>query len=261
MEKFVHFLIRCQENPFKIRNHLFNYMNPSNQKEDRVQFEPLINYESILCAKFPDQLDKVNAACMGVHFTSNNEVYIHAYSDTHTRSILQPGVQFVINFSENFYEYVIAGLKTRGINERVDELPPSAFREDFSNPVLKSSWCAVECEVIPMPSNILLKPECRRRETPNIRTKIISIQTFRFPMIFNNRSMNLALEALVYATRIPLYEKYSKNYKESLSGYVAIKRKITEWRDMIRFKDGFEVMDSYLIGKNVKAQELFDLHP
>ncbi|UYP47942.1 hypothetical protein NEF87_004227 [Candidatus Lokiarchaeum ossiferum] len=233
-------------------------MNEPQENTNTVQFEPLINYESIICVRFLDNPQKINAACIGVHFTSNNEVYIHAYSDTHTRAILQPGVTFVINFSECFYEFVIAGLKTKGIDERVDELPISAYRDDFSVPVLKSSWCAVECEVIPMPSKILSKPECRRREAPNIRAKIKSIHTFHYPHIFNNRSMNLAIEALIYATRIPLYEKYSKEYKESLTSYLTIKKKITEWRDMDRFEESFTVIDNFLIDRNVKVQELFD---
>ena len=108
-----------------------------------------------------------------------------------------------------------------------------------------------------MPDEMLQKPFCRRRETPNIRAKICSMELRSFPRLINNRAMNLALEALIYATRIPLYDKFSPEYTESLSHYVRIKTKLHEWRDMDRFAQGFEVMDNYLVAHNVKPQEIY----
>lgn len=223
-----------------------------------LEFEPFINYESIVCSFFPDAKDKINAACMGVHFTPTNEVYLHVYEDTHTKSILTPGTMFSINFSENFYEYVIAALRRENHEELIDELPRNSFKKLDPVPILKSAWCAVKCQVIEMPPALISKPKCRRRESPNIRSKILSIEVYRLPKIFNNRSMNLAIEALIISTRIPLYDPISKEYSENIKNYINIKKKLIEWQDMDRFHDSFEVMDNYLLNHKVKPQDLFD---
>lgn len=221
-----------------------------------LKFQPFINYESIVCTYFPDSGQKINAACMGVHFTPTDDVYIHAYKDTHTRELLQKGVRFSINFSENFYEYVIAALRRKDHSNLIDELPRTNFILTTSSPFLKSAWATMECEVLDFPSKLIDKPVCKRREVPNIRAKILSKKVFRLPLLFNNRSMNLSLEALILATRIPLYEKFSKTYNDALRTYNIIKKKIISWRDMDRFEDSYAVMDNYLIENGVEPQEL-----
>ncbi|MCF2141280.1 MAG: DUF447 family protein [Candidatus Lokiarchaeota archaeon] len=224
--------------------------------DDLLTFKPFINYESIVCVYFPNTEKKINAACIGVHFTPTNEVYIHAYEDTHTKELLTVGTRFSINFSENFYEYVVAALRRKDHDEPIDELPRSAFLISDSIPILKSAWAAVECEVLALPSSLLEKPVCKRREIPNIRARIIKKEVFRLPVLFNNRSMNLSIEALILVTRIPIYEKYSKEFNDTLKIYNIIKRKIISWRDMERFHQSYELMDNYLIENGVKPQEL-----
>lgn len=234
-------------------------MNPKESSlPSQVDFVPFINYESIVCASFSDTPEKMNAACMGVHFTPSNDVYLHVYDDTHTRMLLKTGKQFSINFSENFDEYVIAGLKEYGLEDRKDELPRELFREISPVPILKSSWVTVICEVIEMPDEYIQKPPCRRRQDPNVRAKILKQNVYSLPRIFNNRSMNLALEALILVTRIPECEKYSDDYLHKVSMYVNLKQKLIAWRDMERFEESFQRMDNYLIDQGVKPQEIFD---
>ena len=123
-----------------------------------LEFEPFINYESIVCSFFPEANDKINAACMGVHFTTTNEVYLHAYEDTHTKSILTLGTMFSINFSENFYEYVISALRRENHDEIIDEIPKNSFKKLEPVPILNSAWCAVICQVIQMPPALKSTP-------------------------------------------------------------------------------------------------------
>ena len=127
------------------------------------EFEYFINYETIVCAHFPDVPEKVNASCMGVHFAPNQEVYLHVEKNTHTYAILQQGARFSINFSEDFREYVIAGLKQLHLDDRMDELIKDSFLSLTPVPILKSAWCAVDCRVIDMPKGLLPPPVCRRR--------------------------------------------------------------------------------------------------
>ena len=233
-------------------------MNHTPSPKIAFEFEYFINYEAIVCAHFPDVPEKVNASCMGVHFVPNQEVYLHVEENTHTHAILQHGARFSINFSEDFREYVTAGLKQLRLDDRMDELAKDSFLPETSVPLLKSAWCAVECCVIEMPEGIVPSPMCRRRQIPNVRAKIEHVHLFHYPRIFNNRATNLALEALIYTTKIPLFESFSAEYTKNLCRYLEIKKSISEWRDMDRFREGFDMMDTYLLQRNVKASELFD---
>ena len=242
-----------------------NSLEVNNSLSEKLNFQPFINYESIVCTHFPNSNAfetsdsseaKINAACIGVHFTSTDEVYIHAYEETHTRAILKPGTRFSINFSENFYEYAVAALRRKNHEKFVDELPRSAFLTTNPVPILKSAWAAVVCEVIDMPSEFINRPICRRRENPNIRAKIVSKNVYRLPILFNNRSMNLALESLILATRIPLYGTTSSDYRQAIKTYVTIKKKLIAWRDMDRFHDAYELMDNFMIESGISPQEL-----
>ncbi|MHA1647923.1 MAG: hypothetical protein ACTSVU_01135 [Promethearchaeota archaeon] len=233
-------------------------LSESELKDWKMQFEPLINYESIVCANFPDIEPKINVSAMGVHFTSNNEVYLHTEKEHHTYDILKPGVKFSINFSEDLYEYTVAGLKKIGKEEHMDEFPLESFRTIKPVPTLKSAWCTVICEVIPWPIISLQVPPCRRSRAPNVRARVISVDIHRFPKIFNNRAFNLSLEALILTTKIPKYEKFSDDYNESLKRYLFIKKKLVSWHDMGRFENSFLLMDNYLIEHAVKPKELFN---
>ncbi len=228
-------------------------------KDMHIDFMPYINYESIVCVPFVGSPEKINAACMGVHFTTTNEVFLHVYENTHTRSLLLPGTRFSINFSENFEEYVIAGLKQFGPEEEEDELPRDSFTTQFSVPILKSCWSAVICEVLEMPETLIEKPPCRRPQIPNVRAKIIENHVFNLPYLFNNRSTNLALEALIVVTRLPFVEYMTDTYVQKLKTYRSIKSKITYWRDMDRFETAFQRMDNFLVKNGVKLQEIFDV--
>jgi hypothetical protein len=220
-----------------------------------LELEPFINYEVILCSYFLNS-EKINAACMGVHFTTNSEVFIHAYESTRTKQNLQPGAKFSINFSEDILDYTMAALNSVPSGVMKNKLPKDRYRELTPVPVLKSAWASVGCEVLPWDSRI--NAVCKRAQNPNIRAKIISSTVYHLPKIFNNRAMNLALEALIFVTRIPLYNTISEQYRDSIKTYKEIKKKITSWRDMDRFEGSFQLMDNYLLQHGVKGQEIFD---
>ena len=194
---------------------------------------------------------------MGIHFTATGDVYLHAYDDTHTKEILIPGTVFAINFTTDFFEYCLAALANHREDTKVDEIPKENYLKLDPAPVLKSAWATVICEVAEMPPQLPQRPQCRRREEPNIRAKILEKDLVRLPKIFNNRSFNLALESLILATRIPIYERYSKTYTDALHTYRVIKQKITDWRDMVRFQNGFDIIDNFLLKNGVHGPDVF----
>ena len=224
----------------------------------QIKFEPFIIYESIVSIGHPER-HVVNSACMGVHFTPTDEVYLHVYEDSHTRQLMKSGTKFSINFTDSFTEYAKAALLRKECEEIESEIDIENFSPLTPTPILKSAWCAVECEVIEKGPSLIKKPPCRRRQEPNVRAKITKKHVFAPPQIFNNRSMNLALEALILSTRIPFCEPFSDEYKFSLRLYKHYKQKINEWRDIDRFEEGFEYMDNYLIDNGVKPQDIFDM--
>jgi len=218
------------------------------------EFESFINYEGIVCSFFPNS-KKINAACIGVHFTPINEVFIHVFDGTDTKQNLQPGAYFSINFSENFSDYASAALLGWNKGDVEQEIPLDQYQSVDPYPVLKHSWAVVSCQVMEFGTDVL--PPCRQRKKPNVRAKILERQIIHLPKIFNNRAFNLALEALVLVTRIPRMEQFSPIYNDALRLYKAIRTRIQEWQDMDRFEFGFRLMDNFLIARNVKAHDLF----
>jgi hypothetical protein len=220
-----------------------------------LEFEPFINYECILCSFFPNT-SIVNAACIGVHFTPLNEVFIHVYDDRDTKRNLIPGANFSINFSDNFLDYVIAALTGWNKGEIEPEFNEDAFDSIDPVPILKSSWACISCIVKEFNANMI--PICKQREKPNIRADIIEKNVIRFPRNFNNRSFNLSLEALILTTKIPFLPAYSAKYNISIKYYKSIKNKIESWHDMDRFEQAYQMMDNFLINQKVRAYDIFD---
>ena len=218
-------------------------------------FEPFINYETIVCFSINDKSNIVNASCMGVHFTSDHYLYMYAYEGSHTREFLKPGKKFMINFSEDFTDYAMAAVNKGALDDE-SEIPGGRFVEKSEFPLLKSTWLSVKCEVVELGPDMLAHPSCKRQQTPNIRAKIISTTTHKPQKIINNRSFNLALEALILCTRIPLQEFYSEKFHRMIEKYNETRKIIERWQDMARFNDGFEIMDTYLLSKKVKAKLL-----
>lgn len=223
-----------------------------------LEFEPFINYEGIICSFFP-KTKNINAACIGVHFTPSNEVYIHVFDETDTKRNLQPGAIFTINFSEDFNDYASAALLGWNKGDKEPDIPLDQYLTISPLPILKNSWAVVVCEVMEFGKDVI--PPCRQRKTPNVRAKIIERKILRLPKIFNNRAFNLALEALVLVTRIPRMDQFSLVYNDALRLYKSIKKRIQDWQDMIRFEAGFKLMDNFLLSKNVKAHDLFGDSP
>jgi hypothetical protein len=219
-----------------------------------LQFESFIIYETICCSKFQGT-DIVNAACMGVHFTPLHELFIHIYDDTDTKQNLQIGAVFSVNFSDEFYDYVLAALRGWHKGPLEPEFANKAYHTLTPAPILKSAWGVVVCEVIPMPTSL---PSCRQRIRPNIRAKILETYQYRMPRIFNNRAFNLAIESLILTTRVPFSDLSSPEFHEKLGYYRNIKQKIKDWGEWHRYSSSFEVMDSFLIQHNVKSTDLYE---
>ena len=221
-----------------------------------LEFESFINYESILCSFFPGT-KIVNSACIGVHFTPLHKVFMYLYPDTDTQRNLETGAIFAINFSNNFFDYTVAALKgwNKGVSE--PEFDEDAFSSLEPPPILKNAWAAVICQIKDFDNDVL--PVCKRKELPNTRADVLETHVFQFPLYFNNRAFNLAFEALILTNRIPFYTPYSSVFNKAIKNYTSIKKRLTDWREMERFENSFQVMDNFLIDHKIKAHDLFEL--
>jgi hypothetical protein len=221
-----------------------------------LEFENFINYEAIVCSFFPNS-QKVNASCMGINFTPTGDIFMRVFEKTDTLTNLTSNSLFSINFSDNFYDYAIAALHGWNKGENEPEFPEDAYISINPAPILKNAWATVICQVLPL--DLMVLPNCRGYQQCNIRAKILQKTLYHLPKIFNNRSMNLAFEALIISTRIPIYEPFSKEFNQNLEEYKKIKRKLLEWRDMDRFELSFQLMDNYLLKNSVKSLDLFEM--
>ncbi len=189
-----------------------------------------------------------NASCMGIRVIDEDQIQLSPFYSTTTYKNLKESSIIVINFVDDVLLFALAALKERKSSIGLSEFPVEYYDFKYIEvrsmevPFIKKAWGILIGEVL---------EESQRSKEDNLGEIIIPI--FKLKIIFAeklqeshnlfNRAENLALEAIILATRL----KFAKENKNNTL-FSKIYDKILDYiKNIERF------------GKNESALKVIDL--
>ncbi|MBN2155630.1 MAG: DUF447 family protein [Candidatus Lokiarchaeota archaeon] len=169
-------------------------------------------YESIVVIQWPNQ-QRFNASAMGIRFSGNKVMFLKPYPDTDTFELLMnPNVKFItINFTDDVEYFALAALRGEHAGIDVEEMDQSYLDIHKGYAFLKQSQILILGEINIRNKPIFLKNPHSSEEHPEFKVTFQVLvkemyQSFKQSQPVN-RGDNLALEAIVYASKIPAIQK------------------------------------------------------
>ena len=179
---------------------------------------------------------KPHASCMGIRMIEGEQIQISPYYSTITYKNLKQYSTIAINFVDDVYLYALAALKEPKSPFNLTEFPLRYYDYKYIEsrfmdvPFIKKAWGILIGEV---------SHEFQKTKTNGLGEAIIPI--FKLDVIYAeklqntnkllNRTENLALEAIILATRLKV-----ANENQNESQVTQIKEKIEEYiEDIERF--------------------------
>jgi hypothetical protein len=205
-------MVKENQNPNSINEYLF------------FPFEPCKLYEAIVIIKWP-KLEKFNSSAMGIRFGTNGRIYLHPYPETDTYELLtNPEVELItINFTDDVETFAISALSGLQSGSDIEELDHLALdiREGYA--FLRKSQTMILGRILTRNRNISLKyPSSSFDDINLVKTDFpVSFEIDRLKVFLSsiavqpvNRGDNLALEAIVYASKIPALMKQQDSFQK-----------------------------------------------
>lgn len=227
-------------------------MRSYNRLDYRKLLKKDVLYE-IIATTFSSEKDSLlivpNASCMGIKLNEKNKIEISPFQNTTTYRNLKENGYVVINFIDDIYLYALAALKTpeSPINFPLEyylytSLKSKGKKSYRTFPCIKQSW-GILIGKITNEAQIINNDKYGESLRSTFEIKIFYSQKYRDSFKLFNRAENLALEAIVLATRLKV-AKEMNNFEL----FDTLHEKIIEYKENVeRF------------GKNKNALKVFDL--
>jgi len=196
----------------------------SHGADQNLLFELGKLYESIVIIQWPTQ-NRFNTSAMGVRFGKNRDMFLNPYPDTDTFELLMnPKVRKItINFTDDVVIFAKAALTGLHAGSEIEEINHSQLdlREGFA--FLKNSQIEILGEIEKRNQDLIVSGDTsiqnlRNRGTTQFFAKFLvkPVKIYQSPKLAQmvNRGDNLALEAIVYASKLPAYQKQNKSLIE-----------------------------------------------
>lgn len=149
---------------------------------------------------------------MGIRVLEDNQIQISPFSSTSTYKNLKKSSTIAINFVDDVYLYALAALKEQDSPIGLTEFPSEYYEFKYLEtramdvPYIKKAWGILVCEV---------SQEFEKTKQNSFGEVIIPVfklntifhEKFRESFKFFNRAENLALEAIILATRLKIAKK------------------------------------------------------
>ena len=184
---------------------------------------------------------KPNTACIGIRLTDRNDIKIRLYPNSQTLKNVKRNDLITINFVNNIYLYALAALKDnedpksiiKFSNQYYNSLEIDIPADEESEPIrlfmpyVNKAWSALFCKVIEE-NEITEEDKFGKAKVSEFLLEVIHFNKIKENFKLFNRAENLALEAIILATRLPIAKE---NNKKEL--YIDIKNRIEEYLEKI----------------------------
>ncbi len=206
-----------------------------------------------------EEVVKPNTTCLGIRLTERDQIKIRLYLNTKTLENLRANELITINFVDNVHLYALAALKdkdnTQGIIKFSDKyynsLEIDIPAEENSNsvrlfmPYIMKSWGALFCKVVEE-NKTIKKDRIGKIEVVEFLLEVIHFNKMKETFKLFNRAENLALEALILATKLPI--AHENNQKEEI---ITIKKNINDFIENIeRFGKSKKALNTIRVIQN-----------
>jgi len=159
---------------------------------------------------------KPNASCMGIRVIEDNKIQISPFSQTSTYRNLKKSSTIAINFVNDVYLYALAALKEQKSSIGLTEFPPEYYEFKYLDklamdvPYIKKAWGILVGEVSQETQKIKHN-DFGEMIIPIFKLNIIFCEKLRDSFKIFNRAENLALEAIILATRLKIAKNKNDN--------------------------------------------------
>ena len=197
-----------------------------------------------------------NASCMGIKLNKKNKIEISPFHNTTTyRNLIENGY-VVINFVDDIYLYALAALKNpeSSIKFPLEYYLYTSLKSKWKKgyrtfPCIKQSW-GILIGKITNEVQLINKDKYGKSLRSTFELEIFYSQKYRDCFKYFNRAENLALEAIVLATRMKVakelnnFELFDKNHG-----------KIIEYKENVeRFSNNQKVLKIFdLVGDYINS--------
>ncbi len=174
-------------------------------------------FEAILITAGGDSTP-ANCAAMGVKLTRGEYLLVQPYTNTDTYRNLSQFPFVTVNFTPNPLTFALCALEGWNAGSNTPEFGEDelVYWKDFPVPSLKSAYLSLKCTREPM-DNVKVGP----RGMYLLVIKEAVVLTPTLPL--TNRADNLALEAVVHATRVRIFTD-QENFQLAKDLLVTIKK-------------------------------------
>ncbi len=189
-----------------------------------LRIEPCKLYEAIVIIKWPLE-EKYNTSAMGIRIGDNGMIYLRPFPDTDTYELLSnPKVELItINFTDDVETFAIAALSGLQSGSEIEELDHSSLTLKEGYGFLRNSQTMILGKIHDRNQKFTLNYYGSSFDDVNLVTtefpvtfEIERLKVFQSSMVPQpvNRGDNLALEAIVYASKIPAVQKQANSFQK-----------------------------------------------
>ena len=221
----------------------------------RLDYRKLLKKDvlyEIIATTFSTEKDRQliipNASCMGIKLNKKNKIEISPFHNTTTYRNLKENGYIVINFVDDIYLYALAALKTPESSIKFPleyylytSLKSKGKKGYRTFPCVKQSW-GILIGKITNEVQIINKDKYGESLRSTFEVEIFYSQKYRDSFKLFNRAENLALEAIVLATRLKV-AKEMNNFEL----FDTLHEKIIEYKENVerfgRSKNVLKVFD------------------
>ena len=195
-----------------------------------------------------EQAIKPNASCMGISLIEESQIQISPFFGTTTYQNLKENSTIAINFVDDVYMYALAALKEPNSQIGLCEFPNEYYKFKYIEsramdvPFIKNSW-GILIGYVSREFQRQKNDDLGEMMVPVFYLNIILAEKYRDSFKIINRAENLALETIIWATKL----KAAKENKDKKSFDVIHEKIIEHMSNIERF------------GKNKNAHKTIEL--
>ncbi len=177
------------------------------------------NLYEVLATTFSINNSKIipNTACMGIRLINKDVIQFSPYSNTKTYENIKEQPYVIFNLIDDIYYYALASLKKQNsdfkgiLNDQYQFFKfANTLKKEIQLPFLKNAWAIIVCKIID-DTPIIKRDDLGENLIIEVKLRVLYCNKYASSNKLYNRAENLALEAIILATRLKVAQELNKS--------------------------------------------------